>query len=112
MKAIIAMTSAVLLSLAANQAAAQTEPGPPKIAVSYADLDLSQAAGRAALEARVSGAVKKVCPGPSQPYNVQNFQASRTCRANAWAGVKPQLAAIFDGRTFAEAAIRVSGPAR
>jgi UrcA family protein len=110
MKAIIAMTSAALLSLAANQAAAQTEPGPPKIAVSYADLDLTQAAGRAALEARVSGAVKRVCPGPDQPYNLANYQASRKCRANAWAGAKPQLAAIFDGRNFAEASVRVSGP--
>jgi len=63
------------------------------------------------LGARFSGAVKRVCPEPNQPYNLANVQLTRTCRTSAWAGAKQQLAAVLDGRNFAEAAIRVSGPA-
>lgn len=110
MKTIIAMTAAALLTLAAGQAAAQADQGPPKASVSYADLDLSRPAGRAVLERRISVAVARVCPAPPiSPSELRNLQGYRKCKQIAWAGANQQLAVIYDGREFADSAIRVAG---
>src|SRR5438105_2320458 len=109
MKTIIAIASAALVTLAAGHAAAQTQTDTPKASVSYADLDLSRASGRTVLEHRIELAVEAVCPGRPGPGELRNLKIGQTCRDQAWASAQRQLAAIYDGRAFAEASIQV-GP--
>jgi UrcA family protein len=90
---------------------AQTEADAPKAAVSFADLDLSRAGGRTVLEHRVETAIDQVCPGRPLPGELRNLQLGHKCREQAWANARRQLAAIYDGRAFAEAAIQV-GPGK
>jgi len=109
MKLIIATTCAALLSMSAGASAAQTEGELRKASASYADLDLSRESGRATLERRVGFAVERVCgphPSPPQFDGMRNYRA---CRAAAWAGAREQLAAIYNGKQFAEASVRVAG---
>ena len=102
MKSIISLTSATVLALtAASQAIGQAEPGPPS--VSYADLDLSLASGRAALERRIGLAVSRACP--TRP-------GFRDCQKIAWADARRQLVAIYDRRQLARTEIRISGVSR
>ena len=109
MKTIIAMTTAALLTLAAGQAAAQDAQAAPKASVSYADLDLSRPAGRSVLERRISVAIDRVCPSAAYPGELRDHLTARNCRQTALAGANQQLAAIYDGRKFADSAIRVAG---
>jgi len=111
MKTIIAFTSAALLTLAAGHAAAQTQMDTPKAAVSYADLDLSRANGRTVLQHRIKSAVEQVCPGRPGPGELRNLQIGQRCREQAWTNAQRQLAAIYDGRTLAEASIQI-GPGK
>jgi len=62
MKTRIALAAA--LALSGSAALAEDHDDRASVRVSYADLDLSQAAGRAALERRVAGAVRRLCPAP------------------------------------------------
>jgi UrcA family protein len=73
------------------------------IHVSYADLDLGQAAGRATLEARVGHAVSKLCRMPSGS-DLEAMSRYRGCRKSAWSGARPQLAAIYGGARYASRA--------
>jgi UrcA family protein len=110
MKSIIAIAATVLCALAASQAGAQTTPDRLKVAVSYADLDLSRSGGRIVLERRVALAVNRVCPARPLPSEIGKMGAFRGCQRTAWAGAERQLAAIYGGGTFAQASVRVSGP--
>jgi UrcA family protein len=109
MKSIIAMTSAALFALSAGQAFAQSDVGPNKTSVSYADLDLSRANGRVVLERRVAQAVDRVCPERPLPNELRKQQTYRACREAAWAGARQQLATIYSGKQFAEAAVQIAG---
>ena len=111
MNSFTAIASAALLALAAGHAAAQSDVSQPKTAVSYADLDLSRASGRQVLERRLEAAVDRVCPGRPAPGELRSLEIGRKCRTQAWAGAQQQLAAIYDGRQVAEAAIKV-GPGK
>jgi UrcA family protein len=110
MKTIIAMTAAAVLGLSAAHAAAQTDDA-PKATVSYADLDLSSVPGRAALERRIERAVDRVCPEQPAPFQLGEQKAFRACHASALDKAKAQLAEIYAGRRFAEAAVVVRGAA-
>jgi UrcA family protein len=68
----------------------------PSIRVSFADLDLTHAAGRDVLESRVSHAVMRLCGAP--PWPTSSPWPYRGCRRTAWTGARQQLAAIY-GRT-------------
>jgi UrcA family protein len=95
---------------AAGQAAAQTE-APPQAVVSYADLDLSRATGRAVLQHRIEAAANRVCLGEPSPVDLKATQIFRTCRQAAMSGAQTQLAAIYGGAKLAQAAITV-GPGK
>ncbi|MFL5296936.1 MAG: UrcA family protein [Phenylobacterium sp.] len=110
MKSIIAITAAALVTLTAGHAAAQTD-APLKATVSYADLDLSRAGGREALEHRVQAAITRVCADEPSPVDLTRTRIYRMCREQAWAGAKQQLAAVFGGAKFAEATIQI-GPGK
>lgn len=87
----------------------QSRKAAPKASVSYADLDLSRPAGRSVLERRISVAIDRVCPSDADPGELRDHQVARNCRKTAWVGANQQLAAVYDGRKFADSAIRVAG---
>lgn len=111
MKSLIAIATVALLSTFAGQAAAQDE-GPVKVAVSYADLDISGAKGRAVLEHRVERAIDQVCPERPLPTEWARQEDYRACHSRAWADARRQLAAIYDGRQLADASVRIPGTRR
>jgi UrcA family protein len=91
-----------LAALAAAAAAPATAsiplPAGSRI-VSYADLDLSSAAGRARLEQRIGAAVRAVCGEPLRG-DLRNERAVRACRTATLARVvRPAPAAIAVGGT-------------
>jgi UrcA family protein len=77
--------AAALLTFAAVPAVAQ--PAPTTRIVSYADLDLSAAAGRARLEQRIRAAVRTVCGQPS-PTDLLGVYEVRACRSETLANVQ------------------------
>ena len=56
--------------------------------VSYADLDLTSNRGVRKLNARVDGAVSRVCFG----FDYIDSDTKANCRSYAWNGAKPQIA--------------------
>lgn len=57
--------------------------------VSYADLQLSSAQGRAALEKRVAFAIADLCD--ARRFSVAEPQDAMKCSAETWAAVQPRL---------------------
>jgi UrcA family protein len=55
--------------------------------VAYADLDLTKSRGVKKLNARVSGAVSRVCFG----FDYIDSETKANCREYAWNGAKPQI---------------------
>ncbi|HEX3365233.1 UrcA family protein [Phenylobacterium sp.] len=110
MNTVIAIAATTLAILAAGQASAQTD-APMKASVSYADLDLSRPTGREALERRIDQAVSKVCADEPSVLELKQTSLYRKCREEAWVGAKQQLAAVYSGARFAQAAITV-GPGK
>lgn len=107
MKTFAAMTVAALAAVSANHALAQTDE-PPRVAVSYADLDLSKPSGRATLEGRVRNAINRVCPGVSLRSEMTKRHAYRVCRKTAWIDARRQLASIYAGSSLAMTEARTS----
>ena len=70
---------AAALILAASPLAAAAPDAAPALRVSYADLDLTRAAGQATLERRVRGAVSRFCHVEDRVPLTQFMAASR-CR--------------------------------
>ncbi|WP_293361767.1 UrcA family protein [Phenylobacterium sp.] len=109
--AAFASVAALLCTAPLAQAQAITEDT-PTVRVGYGDLDLSRAGGRAVLEQRIRQAIDRVCPRRPMPSELSNFKAYRTCLAETWTGVQPQLAQIYNGRQLADSAVRVMAAAR
>lgn len=65
----IAITIAALLAASLASSPSTAQPAPRPIAVAYADLDLSTAQGRAALDLRLLHAARTACgtPSPADP---------------------------------------------
>jgi UrcA family protein len=55
----------------------------PTRAVSYADLDMASADGRARLEQRIHAAARAVCGQPS-PVDLRSYFETRACRAETF----------------------------
>ena len=111
MKTILAIAAATVLATVAGHAAAQDSSDARTVAVSYADLDLSRASGRATMERRIESAVQHVCPTPASTQDLTARHYSDKCRTTALAGAQHQLAQVYDGRALAQAAIEV-GPGK
>ena len=97
------------LSLAAGPAFAQ---GEETITVSYADLNLANAAGREAFDRRIAGAVSQLC-GDFNPVELGRAAAGRACLTETLAAVQPQRDAAIGHRgtvsvAQADLTIRVS----
>jgi UrcA family protein len=110
MKTILAVSAAIMIASVAGHAAAQDSQR--TVRVSYADLDLGQAAGRQVLEHRIGNAVDKVCSPAPAGVDLTQTHDFQKCRGQAMAGARQQLAQIFDGRMLAEASITVRPGAR
>ena len=67
--------------------------------VSYADLDLSTAHGRAALDARVRGAARQVCEIGTDQVALAEQTAARACVAHAVSSAQQQFASIETRRS-------------
>src|SRR4051812_14279584 len=68
--------AALLITAASSQAHAAAPQA--SIRISYADLDLSRAAGQAALAARLHRAIDTLCPG-ADSRQLDQRMAARTC---------------------------------
>ncbi|HWH22495.1 MAG TPA: UrcA family protein [Allosphingosinicella sp.] len=95
------MFAVALVSAVAIPATAHAQDR--SVAVSYADLDLTSAAGVAQLDRRISGAIGRVC-GKADHLDLEAITDLRSCRASAQARVSEQ-------RAIALAAARRGGPA-
>jgi UrcA family protein len=71
--------------------AATTDPvsAPASVTVSYSDLNLRSAAGRAELDRRLDRAVRAVCP-TADLRNLRAVQAADVCRTDAQAAANQQ----------------------
>ena len=67
--------------------------------VSYADLDLSTAHGRVALDARVRSAARQVCEVGAANVSLAEQTADRACMARAVSSAQQQFASIQTRRT-------------
>ncbi|MBN8813122.1 MULTISPECIES: UrcA family protein [unclassified Sphingomonas] len=72
----------LILSPAAVPVIAQAQRGDASVRVSYADLDLSRAAGRQALDRRLARALDQICPADRPGYLTPAPDALR-CQAYA-----------------------------
>ena len=79
--------AATCLGVAAVPAAAATETGVATKTVSYADLNMNSAEGRARLDARIRAAAKSVCEAPVAEFAARATQgrciATAIRKANA-----------------------------
>ena len=83
------LASATLLAGAAAPAIAAPPAAQTRI-VSYADLDLSSAAGRVRLDQRIGSAVRDVC-GRAAPADLNAIAQVVACRAEALGDATAQL---------------------
>ncbi len=100
MKKIVNLAVAAAAAFAALPAAAQNvqfgEDGSYRVAVSYADLNLSSAAGKRTLEGRLKAAAKSVCgaAGGTSLIESRNIEA---CRDNVMGATRPQVEIAYNG---------------
>jgi UrcA family protein len=94
-----------LISIAITAAALATAPASAQsqadqvnqTMVSYADLNLSSAAGRATLDSRIAGAARMVC-GPTKAPSLAEHKFNRDCRDGAIAGANAKLEQVLASR--------------
>jgi UrcA family protein len=108
MKTILAVSAAIMIASVAGVAGhAAAQDGQRSVLVSYADLDLRQAAGRQVLEHRIGSAVEKVCSPAPAGVDLTQTHDFQKCRSQAMVGAQQQLAQVFNGQELAQASIRV-----
>ena len=104
--AALACAAATVSMTAATPASAAdilVTPDVVAVSVSYADLNLASAAGRAQLDRRIANAARDIC-GSYQPLDLRMFSLTRACRADAIASARiPTNVASNDG------ALRMTG---
>ncbi|MGZ8349299.1 MAG: UrcA family protein [Allosphingosinicella sp.] len=103
-KSSIAIAAAILT--ASSTAALALPHYSPTRTVSYADLDLSTAAGRERLDRRIAAAVRDVCGKPSL-VDLSGYSEMRACRTETLAQVNNQRV----GQVFVTAALASPGAA-
>jgi UrcA family protein len=86
-KPIFTVLAALTAAIAAPAAADELS-----VTVAFGDLDLSTAAGKAALDERIEAAVEKVC-SPTQRRDIRGWMAAEECKVLTLADAMEQLAA-------------------
>jgi UrcA family protein len=110
MKTVIIIATAV--SLFATPAIAQDFGSTPSEKISYGDLDLSSAGGKATLEQRIHAAASRVCSTGSNEQSLADNLAGRVCFKTSVADglhQMDQLIAARNSGTVMAAAIVVAG---
>ncbi len=97
--------AAATLSLALAGASTASLARQTQRSVSHADLDLTTAKGKRALDRRVASAITQLCGEPGAARSGFELKRVNDCRWQAEASVAPQLAALLDGKTARELAI-------
>lgn len=100
------VTLAALIAATLSAAPALAQPGPTRIAVGHADLDLTTAQGRSALDLRILRAARTACgtPSPADPRGRAELDA---CVAEVRAAAR-QAVAIAVTRRQAQGALASS----
>ncbi len=91
----IALTASALIAapaVAQSPAAVVTQT-----TVSYADLNLSSAAGRATLDSRIKGAARSVCGSP-KAATLAEHNSINACRDGAISGANAQIEQVLASR--------------
>jgi UrcA family protein len=100
------MIPALLLSAFAPSVALAQDTGHAAVHVAYRDLDLKTPAGVKQLDRRLQRAIAEVCPD-FRMTDLTRQRVVEKCRAEKWAGVADQRAAVLrSGRGDAMAMIR------
>lgn len=94
-----ALIAAGLAALSITHPAAAQNATASTRTVSYADLDLSTAQGRVALDARVRSAARQVCEIGAASVSLAEQTADRACMARAVSSAQQQFASIEARRT-------------
>lgn len=92
----VAAVSAALVNVGIAAAPAMAQ-APETIAVSFADLNLGNQAGRDALDRRIESAANQLC-GHFNPVELGQAQAGRACLTETIAAVQPQREAALNQR--------------
>jgi UrcA family protein len=95
----------IALALSTPAWAAEGEVVQRTVRVGYADLDLADPGGRAVLERRIGRAVNRICFDRTQLDLTLRARMARTCRAEAIAGVQPQLALLYRRGSLTQASL-------
>lgn len=104
--------AAILVAVGAGDAHAQRRLQVRSIAVSYADLDLDSAEGRATLDNRIRSAVRRVC-SPVVAYRDGPFYREwRNCLDEASAGAQRQVAELYANRRLVSNTLAIATPER
>ena len=100
---LVAAFAAIVLNtgIAASPAAAQTVDS---VTISYADLNLANAAGRAVLDRRIAQAARQVC-GEFPPVELRRNSLSRACQADVIASAEAQRSAVVFASNNANARV-------
>lgn len=88
-----AVAALAALLFAGTAQAEEPETETVSVVVSYGDLDLTTAAGKATLDARIDAAVKEVCARPTTIRNLKVLDAWSDCRESAAASAFEQVGA-------------------
>lgn len=103
MSAVLAMSITSLLFATPSLAQSQMEVRAVSRTVSYADLNLANADGVAALERRVRGAANQLCQPKAAGITAERVLRHR-CYVTAIEGARPQIAAAVARRAQAQLA--------
>jgi UrcA family protein len=84
-------------------------PQAPQVAISYADLDLTSPAGEAALNARIEGAVRSLCPADPGLAELARHGVAARCPSETRVHVSQRVAdAISASRMIRNAGQQVA----
>ncbi|HYD12388.1 MAG TPA: UrcA family protein [Allosphingosinicella sp.] len=106
----LAAAACAATALTAAPAAASdivVTPATVTVRVSYADLNLASAEGRARLDRRIAGAARSIC-GNYVPAHLEMFTLVRNCRQEAIASARLPAAALAGARDLAVTGRRMS----
>lgn len=94
--------TACLLAIVVSAGIAQAAPGVPQVTVSYADLDITHAAGAKTLLERLATASREVCGHEPDMRDLDGMQAYRACARDAMSRAVASVHEPLVARLFAD----------
>jgi UrcA family protein len=112
MKTTLALTLTVLIAVLPGAGAFAQPGGAPRVAVSYADLDLAKPGDRQVLQRRIAAAVDRVCPARAAPTELARARIYTMCRDQTLAETSQQLAVVYAQHELSPAKLQVASDQR